>query len=106
MSGPRQRVFDIRFGERREPFEVSVRVAPYGGGVRQAPVERPVGLFQSAHKLLLLIHGYNVTLCSAGCAYEQFRKLLSVYWNARAVCVYWPGDAETPSFGSRWLRFF
>jgi hypothetical protein len=40
-----------------------------------------------------MIHGFNVNLCEAGCAYDIFMRSLNLFWRARAVSLYWPGDA-------------
>lgn len=84
---------------RRVPFEISLREKPLGGAVRASADERPIGLVSRARRLVLLIHGYNVTLCSAGCSYDSFKHFLSLGWAARSVAVYWPGDAETNENG-------
>lgn len=92
------RTIDI-VGRRRTPLELSMRNSPFGGTVRSPPVERPAGLLGRARRLLLLIHGFNVTLCAAGCSYDKFQANLSLAWNSRSMSVYWPGDAETGAQG-------
>jgi predicted alpha/beta hydrolase family esterase len=77
--------------------EISVRKLRAGGPVLSKAVENPKGLLRRARDLALLIHGFNVDICSAGCSYDHFNRAAGLKWQSRSIPVYWPGDAA-----SRW----
>lgn len=77
---------------RKRAREISLRERAIGGQVRKRAWFFPRKLLQRGRSILIIIHGFNVTLCEAGCAYEEFEQNLSLYWRARAVSLYWPGD--------------
>src|SRR5262249_48937037 len=83
----------------RPAREITVRELSEGGGVLPSAVENPKGLLSRARDVVLLIHGFNVNLCSAGCGYDLFQTASSIKFRSRSISVYWPGDAV-----SRWLQ--
>jgi pimeloyl-ACP methyl ester carboxylesterase len=89
IAAPRLRRILWRDG----PKELSVREQCKGGPVRDPAIEMPAGALRRARRAVLLIHGFNVDMCAAGRAYETFADGLLFRWRARAVQVYWPGDA-------------
>jgi pimeloyl-ACP methyl ester carboxylesterase len=89
---------DIRFN-RRLAREISLREQAIGGPVRSRAWLFPTRLLERSRNILLMIHGFNVSLCEAGCAFEKFEHNLNLFWRARAVSLYWPGDTEN------WLAF-
>ncbi len=81
------------------PHEVSLRAAPIGGRLAIQAQDLPAGLFGRARRLVAFVHGFNVTLCEAGCAYGAFKRYLPGRLLGRVAAVYWPGDAAP-----RWRR--
>jgi esterase/lipase superfamily enzyme len=80
--------------------EISLRERCFGGKVRQTPLEMPGGSIARARRLVLLIHGFNVSLCEAGESFEKFTSELPFRWQGRSLWVYWPGDATFSREGS------
>jgi pimeloyl-ACP methyl ester carboxylesterase len=81
--------------------DVSLRLRWRGGEVRPAAkVTRLAGLPYPS-RILLLIHGYNVSQCSACHAYtgfiENFTSWPASIWWPVYRC-FWPGDGETGTF--------
>lgn len=89
----------ISLASYRQARELTVRQLPYGGGVLPDAEESPLGLLSRAREVVLLIHGFNVDICSAGCGYDRFARAAGIKWQSRSISVYWPGDAV-----SRFLR--
>lgn len=75
------------------PHEISVRERPYGGRTLAAAEEHPRGRLTRRSELVLLIHGFNVDACSAGCTYDRFLGNSIRQLQDCSVLVYWPGDA-------------
>ena len=84
------------------PPELSLREHDIGGLLRPAVLEHPSRASAAMQRFVLLIHGYNVTLCKAGCDYGAFAdNVRATTWWSVVTRFYWPGDANPP-FG-RWL---
>jgi hypothetical protein len=81
---------------RWQPNELSLRRERIGGGLTGSLRQLPAGLLSRARRVLLLIHGYNATLCEAGCAFSGFKRFLPAVWFLRSAALYWPGDAAAP----------
>jgi Alpha/beta hydrolase of unknown function (DUF900) len=86
-----------------KPRELSVRTSCHGGDVREAPLEHPEGQLARSRNVILLVHGFNVSLCSAGNSYEAFLQEMPFRWKARSIWVYWPGDGLSEA-GGLWSR--
>jgi pimeloyl-ACP methyl ester carboxylesterase len=84
---------DINFN-RALAREISLRETVIGGPPRRSAWLFPPKLLQRGRRMLLMIHGFNVSLCQAGCAFEKFEANLNLYWRARSVSLYWPGDVQ------------
>jgi len=82
------------------PHEISVRERAHGGGVLPAAAEHPQGLLRRRRELILLVHGFNVTVCDAGSAYDSFLANAVQPLIDRSVQVYWPGDVVSPFLGA------
>lgn len=78
------------------PVELSLRHECRGGDIREPPEERPTDRLARSRHPILLIHGFNVSLCAAGRSYDAFLKDMPFRWKARTFWVYWPGDAVAP----------
>jgi len=94
---------DIAY-HRMSAREISLRDTAIGGPVRNRAWMFPPKLLERGRNLLLMIHGFNVTLCEAGCAFEKFEQNLNLRWRARAVSLYWPGDTQNIFASSRVKR--
>jgi hypothetical protein len=79
--------------------EISLRHTAVGGPLRRRAWLFPPLLLERGRSILLMVHGFNVSLCEAGCAFDKFEANLNLHWRARAVSVYWPGDTQN------WLAF-
>ena len=56
------------------PRELSVRTECHGGEILESALEHPADQLARSRSVILLIHGFNVSLCSAGKSYEAFLK--------------------------------
>ncbi|MDH7975673.1 alpha/beta fold hydrolase [Sphingomonas sp. AR_OL41] len=65
------------------------------GGVLRNPAVEPVDLLIDRDRILLLIHGFNVTQADADRSYTIFERQLSDDVRNRIVRLYWPGDSST-----------
>ena len=81
------------------PHEVTVRKQTYGGDISPEAIEYPAGQLSQRREMVLLIHGFNVDACDAGCSYDLFLENADPPLRNRAVQVYWPGDVV-----SRFIR--
>jgi hypothetical protein len=84
-----------------EFIEISFRHADYGGKLREVPMwnERPSA---TDARLILLVHGYNVSKPSANKSYAKFRERFKRYpaLGLQIREVYWPGDVKFPLIGT------
>jgi hypothetical protein len=80
--------------------EISLRERCYGGAVRRRAKESPEGILRRSRRVLLLVHGFNVSLCAAEKSYEKFVGALPFRWRGRTLWTYWPGDATISGQGS------
>jgi pimeloyl-ACP methyl ester carboxylesterase len=79
------------------PAELSLRERPVGGLLRPSVREHPSRATGNMRRIDLLIHGYNVSLCRAGCAYGTFESHVRTQsWLTTFARIYWPGDARVP----------
>ena len=79
--------------------DVTIRVKPRGGPVRDSARTRPRQTVQS--HVVMLVHGYNVDLCAACRSYTDFQRSFAKWPAARRwplVRVFWPGDAAWGPF--------
>jgi esterase/lipase superfamily enzyme len=85
------------------PRELSVRTECHGGEILESALEHPADQLARSRSVILLIHGFNVSLCSAGKSYKAFLKEVPFRWKARSFWVYWPGDdlSESPGLASK-----
>ena len=85
------------------PRELSVRTHCHGGEILESALEHPEDQLARSRNVVLLVHGFNVSLCSAGKSYEAFLEKVPFRWKARAFWVYWPGDdlSESPGLMSK-----
>ncbi len=80
--------------------ELSVRTRPEGGPVAPSVHESPSRFLQGRARILMLIHGYNVTESGAKATYQQFAgrldpdAALGATSNAVLCGFLWPGDAH------------
>lgn len=81
--------------------ELSVRRQSVGGPVVRV-AEHPAGWLRGAHRVILLVHGYNNSQCEACAAFRQFLDHLP-YGLGRVGRFFWPGDADFGFF--QWLDF-
>lgn len=89
--------------------EIILREKTYGGGPLPKALEYPCGRLAQRREIVLLIHGFNVNVCSAGCSYDLFLSNTSARIGSRSAMVYWAGDTvsrfpapgERPGLGSK-----
>src|SRR4051812_41400810 len=72
---------------------ITVRQYPSGAGLLDAAGNLPSDVLRTATSILLLIHGYNVSVPSAVRAYGAFREHLDAGFDDMLAGVFWPGDA-------------
>lgn len=86
----------------RADGELSVRTKSVGGRVAPRVTARPTGWLHGAHRVVLLVHGYNNNQCEACEAFRSFLDNLPSGLG-RVGRFFWPGDAD---FGFlQWLDF-
>lgn len=61
------------------------------------PEVSPQDLFVRKNRLVVLVHGFNVTQTSADESFADFERALRPEFQARLVRLYWPGDTSTPT---------
>ena len=74
--------------------DLTVRLKPRGGDVRRSPQLTPNRRVQS--RVAVLVHGYNVDLCSACRSYDHFHGKFEKWPAANRwslIRFFWPGDA-------------
>ncbi len=81
--------------------ELSVRTAEVGGRVAARVTESPPPSVQGRSRIVILLHGYNVTLEGARQRYAQFTDILVALHQPPTVSIWeplvrfhWPGDAR------------
>ncbi|WP_454890515.1 alpha/beta hydrolase [Sphingopyxis chilensis] len=79
---------------------ISLRQAVVGG-LLDAGKMSPPDLLERENRIILLVHGFNVTQPDADAAYELFEGNLSPDLRGRIVRLYWPGDWGTRADAAR-----
>ena len=90
--GPRRTSW-LRLPPPHPPRRISLRIYATGQGLRDIPDFDPPELLQESKDLLLLIHGYNVTMAAAEDVYDAFAAGLRESTTLEASSLFWPGDA-------------
>ncbi|RYY28729.1 MAG: alpha/beta hydrolase [Sphingomonadales bacterium] len=79
---------------------ISLRRHAVGGSLDNGKIS-PSNLFVREDKLVILIHGFNVTEEAANLSYDHFERYLSPDVRSRIVRLYWPGDTSTVADSER-----
>ncbi len=80
--------------------ELTLREAPVGGGIRSEVREVTPPFAQGWRRVVLLVHGYNVTEEAARLSYDRFSEDLKKLGASAGALLpdlgrfYWPGDAD------------
>ena len=80
---------------------ISLRSAIVGGTVRDKPEVSPPELFRDARRLIVFVHGFNVTKEDADASYDAFESGMSRDSRQEIVRLYWPGDSSTRGDSAR-----
>jgi len=83
---------------------ISLRSHSVGGTVRDQADTSPPDLLEEASRLIVFVHGFNVTEVDANDAYDLFERHLSPGNRARVVRLYWAGDTSTRADSLRGQR--
>jgi hypothetical protein len=77
----------------KDLIDLRLRKHYAGGPVTKRARATPLRNLFLSREIILLIHGFNVTLCEAGCSYENFIEFHQSDRNFSMMRVFWPGDA-------------
>lgn len=82
---------------------ISLRQSVVGGKLDAGKVSPP-DLLTRENRIVVLIHGFNVTQLQADKSYDEFERHLSPEVRSRLVRLYWPGDSSTRADASRGMQ--
>lgn len=94
-----------RFHHEGDAGAISLRQTVVGGQLDDGKISPPE-LLVDADRVLVLIHGFNVTQGDADRSYDEFVNHLSTDVRTQVVRLYWPGDAATKADTARSARGF
>jgi hypothetical protein len=74
---------------------ISFRQSVVGGRLDKPGKVSPTDLLERDGRIVVLIHGFNVTQDDADLSYDNFERHLSESVRKQLVRLYWPGDSST-----------